>query len=100
GVLGEARLFDLVHHTLRFTPEGSRYRAENAAWQWDAEFGAEMTGSQAALRNFAFPFSGRNWNSISVGVTGSMTFGGPAGGRGGISVDRFAELRQAGRALI
>jgi hypothetical protein len=24
---GKANLFDLVHHTLRFTPDGSRYRA-------------------------------------------------------------------------
>lgn len=101
GVLGEAQLFDLVRHTLRFTPEGSQYRAENVAWKWDQEFGPEMTGSQANLKNFSFPFSGRNWSSFSVGLTGSMTFGGPAGGgRGGISVDRFAELQQAGRALI
>jgi hypothetical protein len=115
GVLGKAYLFDLVHHTLRFTPDGSQYRAENLAWQWDSEFGPEMTGSQATLKNFAFPFSGKSWNSFSVGMTGSMTFGEPAGGGragrggaggggggrgGGISVDRFAELQQAGRTLI
>jgi hypothetical protein len=114
GVLGKASLFDLVHHTLRFTPEGSRYRAENAAWQWDSEFGPEMNGSQAALKNFSFPFSGKTWNSFSVGMTGSMTFGEPAGGGrggrggagggggrgGGISVNRFDELQQAGRTLI
>src|SRR5580704_16077458 len=57
-VLGKANLFDLAHHTLRFTPDGSRYRAENLAWQWDADFGAEMAGSQATLKNFEFPFSG------------------------------------------
>jgi len=105
GVLGKASLFDLVHHTFRFTPEGSQYRAENVAWQWDPAFGSEMTGGQAALKQFAFPFSGKSWDSFSVGVTGSMTFGesaaGGRGGRGGgISVDRFAELAQAGRALI
>jgi hypothetical protein len=116
GVLGKARRFDLGHHTLRFTPEGSQYRAENVAFQWDSDFGPEMTGSQAALKNFSFPFSGKSWNSFSVGVTGSMTFGEPAaggrggrggapgagaGGRGGgISVERFAELAQAGRTLI
>jgi hypothetical protein len=105
GVLGKASLFDLVHHTLRFTPEGSQYRAENVAWQWDPAFGGEITGTQAALKQFAFPFSGKSWDSFSVGVTGSMTFGesaaGGRGGRGGgISVDRFAELAQAGRALI
>lgn len=108
NVLGKANLFDLVHHTVRFTPDGSRYRAENLALQWDPEFGPEMTGSQATLKNFAFPFSGKSWNSFSVGMTGSMTFGEPAGGGGrggggrggGISVDRFAELQEAGRTLI
>jgi len=117
GVLGKASLFDLGHHTLRFTPDGSRYRAENLASQWDSEFGTEMTASQATLKNFAFPFSGKSWNSFSVGIAGSMTFGesdggggrggrgggraGAGGGRGGgISVDRFAELQEAGRTLI
>jgi len=103
GVLGKANLFDLSHHTLRFTPEGSQYRVENAAFQWDAEFGEEMAGSQAALKTFEFPFSGKTWNAFSVGMTGSIAFGEPAGGRGrggGISVDRFAELAQAGRSII
>src|ERR1044071_8489438 len=66
GALGKASLFDLVHHTLRFKPEGSLYRGENAAWQWDADFGAEMTVSQVTLKNFSFPFSGKSWSSISV----------------------------------
>lgn len=115
GVLGKANLFDLVHHTLRFSPNGTGYRAENAPWQWDADFGSAMTGGQAALKNFSFPFSGKDWNSLSVGVAGSIAFGEPlangrggrgggAGGRGGrgggISVDRFAELQQAGRTLV
>jgi hypothetical protein len=47
--------------------------------KWDPEFGPEMTGSQAMLKNFAFPFSGKSWNSFSVGMTGSMTFAEPAG---------------------
>jgi hypothetical protein len=111
GALGKANLFNLQHHTLRFTPEGSKYRAENASFQWDSDFGPEMNGSQASLKNFSFPFSGKNWNAFSVGMTGSLTFGEPAagggrgggggGGRGGgISVDRFAELAVAGRTLI
>src|SRR5215471_19255111 len=101
GVLGKESLFDLGHHTLRFTPEGSKYRAENVAWHWDADFGPELAGSQATLKNFSFPFSGKTWTSFSVGITGSVAFGAPAsGGRGGISVDRFAELAQAGRTLI
>ena len=104
GVLGKESLFDLVHHTLRFRPERSEYRVENAAWKWDPEFGSEMSGSQATIKTFAFPFSGKAWNSFSVGVTGSIMFGEPPSGRGGrgggISVDRFAELAQAARTLI
>ena len=61
-------LFNLAHHTLRFTPDGAQFRAENAPWQWDPEFGSEMAGSQAALKNFLFPFSGKTWNSFSVGM--------------------------------
>jgi hypothetical protein len=114
GALGRANLFDLAHHTLRFTPDGSKYRVENLSFQWDSAFGPELTRTQATLEGFAFPFSGQSWNSVSVGITGSMTFGEPAdadrGNRrsagdigprgGGLSVDRFAELQQAGPALI
>ena len=112
GVLGKANLFNLAHHTLRFTPEGSRYRVETIPSQWDSEFGPEMPGSEASLKNFEFPFSGKSWSSFSVGITGSITFGTQAGPAvrppsvvdanrtGGISVDRFAELQQAGPALI
>jgi hypothetical protein len=111
-VLGKANLFNLAHHTLRFTPEGSRYRVETIPTKWESDLGSEMPGSEASLKNFAFPFSGKNWSSFSVGITGSMTFGphtGPAprppsvvdaDQTGGISVDRFAELQQAGPALI
>ncbi len=116
GVLGKANLFDLAHHTLRFTPDGSRYRVENLPLQWDSEFGPAMSDSHATLKSFEFPFSGKSWNTFSVGMTGSMTFGEPSagvGGRGGqrgpggagnrsggISVDRFAELAEAAPQLI
>jgi hypothetical protein len=104
GALGKESLFNLAHHTLRFTPAESQYRVENASWKWDPEFGAEMNSSQAAIKGFAFPFSGKTWNSFSVGVTGSIVFGEQPAGRGGrgggISVDRFAELAQAARNLI
>ena len=110
GVLGKANLFNLDHRTLRFTPDGTGYRVENVPLQWDSDFGSEMTGSQATLKNFSFPFSGKSWDSFSVGMTGSMTFGqpasggqrGPGGGNrgGGISVERFAELREAAPQLI
>src|ERR1700760_1829994 len=78
--LGKANLFDLTHHTLRFTPDGSGYRVENLPLQWDSEFGPAMTGSQATLKNFTFPFSGKSWSALSVGMTGSMTFGEPEAG--------------------
>lgn len=103
GVLGKANLFDLVRRTLRFTPEAKGYRAENIAFKWDAEFGAAVTNPQVPLRNFAFPFSGKTWDSMSVGVTGSISFGAaPSGsGRGGgVSIDRFAQLQTAARTLI
>ena len=68
GALAGPNLFDLVRRTLRFTPDGPGYRAENLALQWDAEFGAELTGAQVALHNFTFPYSGKNWDSFSVGT--------------------------------
>src|SRR6185312_5273434 len=110
NVLGKANLFNLAHHTVRFTPEGSRYRVETLPGQWDKDFGTEMPGPEGSLKNFTFPFSGKPQSSFSVGVTGSITFGeAPSAGRqsiaepnrsGGLAVDRFAELQQAGPALI
>lgn len=111
GALGKQNLFNLAHRTLRFTPEDSRYRVESLPVNWDSDFGAELKGNDATLKNFAFPFSGKTWTNFSVGMTGSLTFGEPAApppGRpaaepnrtGGLSVDRFAELRQAAPTLI
>src|SRR5690349_14783428 len=104
GVLRTPNVIDLAHRTLRFTPDGPSYRVENVPEKWDADCGSPMTSSRAALTGFAFPFSGTQWNSISVGVTGSMTFGDspPASGRGGggLAVARFAELQEAAATLI
>lgn len=113
GVLSRANLFNLAHHTLRFTPGASGYRLQNVPFEWDADFGPALTGPQASLKNLEFPFSGRSWNSFSVGVTGSITFGEPAVGEsqegrrgagasrsGGLSVDRFALLQEAAPELI
>lgn len=109
GVLGEANRFDLAGRTLRFTREKAGYRVENLALQWDPDFGAEMNGPQAALHRFAFPFSGKDWDTFSVGVTGSIAFGAPQGGQGrggrggrggGVSIERFAQLQEAAPALI
>src|SRR5437762_3468794 len=111
GVFGKANMFDLSRHTLRFTPDGSGYRAENLALQWDSEFGKELSDPQLNLHNFSFPYSGKSWDSFSVGINGSISFGaaqsspgggGFGGGRGGggVSVDRFAQLQDAARTLI
>ncbi len=113
GALGEANLFNLAHHTLRFTPDGAGYRVENIPFMWEDDVGAELTDSRVQLSKFAFPFSGRDWNSFSVGMTGSIVFGetpnpesergrrGAHVGRdGGLAVERFAELREAGPEFI
>ncbi len=103
GALGKANLFDLSGRTLRFTPEEAAYRVENLASQWDPQFGAELSGPQVKLTNFLFPFSGRSWDSLSVGLTGSISFGeGQMEGRrlGGVSIARFAQLQEAGPTLI
>jgi len=112
GALGKANLFDLAGRTLRFTPEGSRYRVENGPLQWDPDFGPELTGSDVTLTKFAFPFSGKAWNSFRVGVTGSISFGeseseGEAGGGaglgrlpGGVSIGRFDALGEAAGTLV
>ena len=100
GVLGNANLFDLAGRTLRFTPDGGGYRIENSPLRWESDFGTELASPQASLHNFAFPFSGKSWNSFSVGVTGSIAFAAPQGRGGGVSVDRFAQLQDAARTLI
>jgi hypothetical protein len=111
GVLGFANLFDLGGRTLRFTPAAGGYRGENMPLQWDPEFGPEMSNASATLESFAFPFSGERWKQVSVGVTGSITFGPPrgaapagrgaGGGRGGgVSIGRFDQLQNAAPALV
>ena len=113
GALGRANLFNLEHHTLRFTPDGAGYRVATVPFAWDSDFGAALTSSPVTLTNFAFPFSGKAWTSFSVGVTGSIVFGeqkaagGPPGRRGvsvgrdgGLSVERFAELQDAGPEFV
>ncbi len=112
GALGKANLFDLAGRTLRFSPEGSGYRVENTALQWDPEFGPELTGAEVTLHNFAFPFSGKDWNSFLVGTTGSISFGEgsersegfdgpvPRGRVAGVSIGRFDPLGEAAGTLV
>lgn len=109
--LGKPHLFDLEHQTVRFTPEGARYRVETIAEQWDKDFGAEVHDPHVTLTKTAFPFSGKTWSSLSVGVTGSITFGDAAGARGrgpgavpnrdgGLAVERYALLQRVGSTFI
>ena len=108
GAFGKSNMFDLARRTLRFTADGSGYRAENLALSWDSEFGKEISDPQLTLHNFSFPYSGKSWDSLSVGLNGSISFGtaqappGGGGGQrgGGVSVERFAQLQDAARTLI
>src|SRR5579875_3575725 len=95
-VLGKANLFDLSGRTLRFTPEGAAYRADNVALQWDSEFGSELKDPHVTLPNFAFPYSGKSWTSFFVDTQGAISFGTePSGHRGGIPLGRFDQLAEA-----
>jgi hypothetical protein len=95
GALSHANLFDLVRHTLRFTPENGGYRAENTAFAWDAEFGDQPAArTPVTLHNFTFPFSGKNWDALTVDTAGTIGFG------GGVTIARFDQLQVAAKALV
>jgi hypothetical protein len=109
GALGNTNLFDLTGHTLRFTPEGSRYRVESGALRWDSDFGPELAGTEVSFQQFTFPFSNKRWNSFLVGTNGSIKFGtrekdiapDPYGRTdGGVSLGRFDQLAAAASTLI
>jgi hypothetical protein len=114
GALGQQNLFNLGQHTLRFTPAAGGYRVESLPLRWDGNFGQQITGHQVGLHNFSFPFSGKSWNSFSVGVTGSIRFTpensttadaatpgfGPRGNDGGVSIGRFDPLTEGAAMLI
>jgi hypothetical protein len=112
--LGQQNLFDLGQRTLRFTPGKGGYRVDNIGLRWDADFGQELSTRKVTLHNFSFLFSGNSWTSFSVGVTGSIRFGGegdssagrPGPGfgsgadQGGVSVGRFDRLSQGAARLV
>jgi hypothetical protein len=108
SALGKANLFDLVDRTIRFTPDGSRYRIEAGALQWDSDFGTELHDAEVTLHRFTFPFSGKQWNSLRVGRTGSIRFGAPENDNsdpysrndGGVTIGRFDPLANAAGAII
>jgi hypothetical protein len=119
GVVAPERLFDLDHRTLRFTPDGSAFRVENVGLVWDADFGPPITDGTFSLKNFTFPFSGKQWDAFNI-ATGSVTFGamqgGTSGGRGGVpsgnrtgaggspragfQMERYAAMQTVGRTFI
>ncbi|MGH9587508.1 MAG: hypothetical protein ACRD3F_11190 [Acidobacteriaceae bacterium] len=112
--LGKPHLFDLAHRTIRFAPDGSEYRVEALPEMWDNDFGNEIKDPDVALTKMTFPFSGQKWSQMSVGVTGSITFGQPEQTRGrfgrmrgivrnregGLSVERYALLKTVGSTFI
>ena len=118
GTLGKQNLFDLNRRTVRFTPSSSGYRIENLLLQWDSEFGEKLEGSNVTLKKMKFPFSGKTWESFSVGGNGSIRFGGTltdagvglgaadrargeaAERRGGVQIGRFDQLGEASGTLI
>ncbi len=108
GALGKANLFDLVDHTIRFTPDGSRYRIETGPLQWDSDFGPELHDAEVTLHQFSFPFSSKQWNSLRVGRTGSIRFGTPENDNpdpnsqrdGGVTIGRFDPLGEAVGAIV
>ena len=108
GALGKSNLFDLLGHTLRFTPDGPRYRIENQALQWDPDFGPTLTDGQVTLHQFSFPFSAQRWVSLFVDTTGSISFGNKEKGiqdfdarsGKGVSIGRFDALADAASRLI
>ena len=75
----------------------------------------ELGGPEVQLRDVKVPFSGKTWDTLSVGVTGSIAFGprapagaaAPGGGApggggrgGGVSIGRFDQLQDAARTLV
>jgi len=108
--LGQPNLFDLVGRTLRFTPDGSRYRVTNQPLRWVSDYGTPHASGDVSLQRFTFPFSGRRWRSFSVGTTGSIRFGPTPNDRdvdaygradGGIvsAIGRFDRLADVGGRL-
>lgn len=114
GILGQQHLFNLVGRTLRFNSGADGYRVEDIALNWDSDFGTETSGAEVTLHKFQFPFSGKRWDSFSVGANGSIRFGEPereggAGGRlasgsggrfGGVATGRFDQLSEVPSSLI
>jgi hypothetical protein len=97
GVIADPNLFDLDQRTLRFTPAPGGFRVENRPLAWDTAQGPAIQGNSVRLTKFAFPFSGRSWDSLQVLTTGLITFG---GGYNDLGFDRFVHMQTAGPAMV
>ncbi len=109
GVLEPEHLFDLTGKTVRFRPEGPRYRVDVEPLHWDPEFGTALKAPDVTFDKFSFPFSGKRWSSLFIGLSGSIRFGIPGKnitpdpyGRldPGVTLDRFDALADAANALV
>ena len=86
-------LFDLDKRTIRFTPASGGFRAENLPLQWDTATGAALQANDVKLTKMQFPFSGRNWDAMTVTATGLISFG---GGYNDLGLGRFVHLQHVG----
>jgi hypothetical protein len=101
-------LFDLDKRTIRFTPVAPKpagaggpadggFRAENLPLQWDAAAGSQLQGNEVRLTKFQFPFSGRNWDAMTVTAAGLISFG---GGYNNLGLGRFVHLQHVGPDIV
>jgi hypothetical protein len=96
GVISN-NLFDLDKRTIRFTPAAGGFKAENIALQWDAATGTQLQGNEVRLAKFQFPFSGKNWDAMTVSATGLISFG---GGYNNLGLGRFVHLQHVGPDIV
>ena len=97
GAMSPHNLFDLEGRTLRFTPVESAFRVENRPLEWISETSEELEGSELALTDLAFPFSGRTWDSMVVDRMGLITFGGDYDDFG---LGRYVHYESVGAQLV
>jgi hypothetical protein len=98
GVMAEQNLFDLDGRTIRFAPAGDGFRlVQNMPLRWEAATGTQLQANEVRLTKFSFPFSGRNWEAMTVSATGLITFG---GGYNDLGLGRFVHLQHVGSDII
>jgi hypothetical protein len=101
-------VFDLDRRTIRFTPvaakpggEGGQaaggFRVENLPLEWQAATGSALQQGEVRLTKFAFPFSGRTWESMGMTATGLISFG---GGYNDLGLGRFVHLQHVGPDIV